>query len=112
MSDAKEVTDATFATEVLKASKPVLVDFSATWCGPCRTIAPIIEGIATDFGDRIDVAMIDIERSPYAAHNNGVRSVPTLMIFRNGQAVAKRVGAAPKTTLRKWVTSNFDKPEG
>ncbi len=99
--DAKYVTltDANFASEVLESDQPVLVDFWATWCGPCRIIAPIIIELADEFEGKAKVAKLDVDHNPQTAMQYGVRSIPTLLFFKDGQVVDQLVGTAPKKVL-------------
>lgn len=99
----KNVTDDSFADDVLSADKPVLVDYWATWCGPCRQIAPALEEIAGEFDGRLEVVKVDIDENPETPGRYGVRGVPTLMIFKGGEPVATSVGAKAKGQLVEWV---------
>ncbi|MCI5047535.1 MAG: thioredoxin [Aquisalinus sp.] len=101
------VTDDSFDADVLKSSEPVLVDFWATWCGPCRQIAPALEEIAGELDGKLTVAKIDIDDNPNTPGQFGVRGVPTLMIFKGGEAVATSVGAKPKSDLLAWVNQTI-----
>jgi thioredoxin len=103
----KNVTDTTFDAEVLKASGPVLVDFWAEWCGPCRQIAPALEELANELGEKITVAKINIDENPGTPGKYGVRGIPTLMIFKDGQVAATKIGALPKSKLYEWVQANL-----
>jgi thioredoxin 1 len=103
----KNVTDASFEADVLKASGPVLVDFWAEWCGPCRQIAPALEELAKDMDGKITVAKINIDDNPATPGKYGVRGIPTLMIFRDGQVAATKIGALPKSKLYEWVESSL-----
>jgi thioredoxin 1 len=103
----KNVTDATFEAEVLKAPGPVLVDFWAEWCGPCRQIAPALEDLSKELGEKITVAKINIDENPGTPGKYGVRGIPTLMIFKGGQVAATKIGALPKTKLYEWVQQSL-----
>lgn len=105
----KPVTDKSFATDVIEASKsgPVLVDFWAEWCGPCKTIGPALEEIAGEFGDRLTVAKVDIDSNPMSPNNYSVRGIPTLILFKDGKPAATQVGAMPKSRLKDWIASNI-----
>jgi len=100
-----QVTDASFDGDVLKASKPVLVDFWAEWCGPCKMIAPALEEIAQELGDKVTIAKINIDHNPATPKKYGVRGIPTLMLFKDGQVAATKIGALPKRQLMDWVSS-------
>ena len=100
------VTDATFETDVLKSDKPVLVDFWATWCGPCKQIGPALEQISDDLSDSLTIAKVDIDDSPMTPTRVGVRGVPTLMLFKGGEIVAMKAGAMPKTKIVEWLADN------
>jgi thioredoxin 1 len=102
-----KVTDSSFETDVLKAGGPVLVDFWATWCGPCKMIAPSLESIAEELNGQLTVAKLDIDDNPGVPGKYGVRGVPTLMLFKDGEVVATKVGALPKQALTDWVKSNL-----
>jgi thioredoxin len=95
-----EVTDATFADEVLRSDVPVLVDFWAEWCGPCHKIAPILEDLATEYGDRLRIVKLDSDANPETVRTYNVMSLPTLTVFRKGEVIGKLVGARAKFTLR------------
>lgn len=102
MSSVK-VTDESFQKDVLEASGAVLVDFWAPWCGPCKVIAPMLEEIATEMGERLSIAKLDVDENPEAASKYGVRGIPMLILFRNGEIVDSTVGASSKARLVKWL---------
>ena len=97
------VNDLNFDEEVLKSDKPVLVDFTATWCGPCRQIAPIVDELAEEYDGKVKVTKLDIDDSPGTAQKYSVRGVPTLLVFKGGEVVAEQVGAVPKARLSDLV---------
>jgi thioredoxin 1 len=99
------VKDADFERDVLKASGPVLVDFWAEWCGPCKMIAPALEELAKDMAGKVTVAKINIDENPETPRRYGVRGIPTLMLFKNGQVAATKIGALAKNALYQWVKS-------
>jgi thioredoxin 1 len=98
------VTDESFETEVLKASGPVLVDFWAEWCGPCKQIAPALEQIADDLAGHVTIAKLNIEDSPTTPSRYGVRGIPTMMLFKDGHMASMKVGAMPKQKILEWLT--------
>ncbi len=99
----KTVTDDSFQNDVLESATPVLVDFWAEWCGPCKQIGPALEDIAAEMKDKVEVAKVNIDENPGIPAKYGVRGIPTLMIFHGGQVVATRVGAMPKSKIAEWV---------
>jgi len=94
-----------FDTDVLQSNEPVVVDFWAEWCGPCKMIAPALEEISAELAGKVTVAKLNIDENPEIAARFGVRSIPTLMIFKNGEVADIKVGAAPKTALASWISS-------
>ena len=102
MSTVK-VTDQSFEQDVLKADKPVLVDFWAEWCGPCKQIAPALDQISEELADVVTVAKVDIEENPGTPSRYGVRGIPTMMLFRGGQMASMKVGAMPKQKILEWL---------
>jgi thioredoxin 1 len=104
-SSTKKVTDQSFEQDVLKASGPVLVDYWAEWCGPCKMIAPALEEMAASLSGRLTVAKMNIDDNPQTPKKYGVRGIPTLMLFKDGQVAATKIGAAPKNKLLEWVES-------
>ncbi|PTR08266.1 MULTISPECIES: thioredoxin [unclassified Novosphingobium] len=101
----KAVTDASFSAEVLQSDKPVLVDFWADWCGPCKMIAPALEEIAEELADKVTIAKVDIMENTTIASDFGVQSIPLLILFKDGKPVAQKLGAAPKSQLKGWLES-------
>jgi len=99
-----KTTDATFDQDVLKASGPVVVDFWAEWCGPCRMIGPVLEEMAGDYPD-VKFVKLNVDENPQTAAKYGIQSIPTLMIFKNGQEASRQIGAAPKQKLEQWITT-------
>ncbi|MGF1560888.1 MAG: thioredoxin TrxA [Geminicoccaceae bacterium] len=101
----KETSDSDFESDVIQADKAVLVDFWAEWCGPCKMIAPHLEEIDRDLGDMVQVVKVNIDDNPNTPTKYGVRGIPTLMLFKNGELKATKVGAMPKSKLKEWVES-------
>ena len=97
------VTDATFDAEVKNSDIPVVVDFWAEWCGPCKQIGPALEELATEMAGKVKIAKVDVDQNPNAAAAMGVRGIPALFIFKNGEIVSNRAGAAPKAALQSWI---------
>ena len=102
---ALQITDAFFEEVVLKSDKPVLVDFWATWCGPCRMLGPVIEEIATEYEGRVVVGKVDVDSNQDYAAKYGVRNIPTVLVFQNGEVVGRQVGVAPKNTYTEALDS-------
>jgi len=103
----KQVTDANFEAEVLKSDVPTLVDFWAVWCGPCKQIAPTVDALANDYKGRLKVAKLDVDHNQIVAQQYGVRSIPTLLIFKGGKVVSQVVGAVPRSKLETEVQKHL-----
>jgi thioredoxin 1 len=103
----KAISDASFQADVLESDTPVLVDFWAEWCGPCKMIGPALEEISDELSGRLVIAKINIDDHPGVAGKLGVRGIPTMMLFKGGQKVAEKVGAAPKSALKGWIESEL-----
>jgi thioredoxin 1 len=99
----EKVTDASFHSDVLGSADPVVVDFWAEWCGPCRMISPALEEIASELDGKVKIAKLNIDENPQTAVKYGVRSIPTLILFKNGEPTSMQVGAAPKGRLADWI---------
>jgi len=102
----KQTTDADFGTDVLDSKIPVLVDFWAPWCGPCKMIAPILEAVASDYSDKVSIVKLNIDEQPQMARKYGVRGIPTLLLFRDGDVHATHVGALSQAQLTKFLDDN------
>ena len=102
-----QTSDTAFEQDVLKSGTPVLVDFWAEWCGPCKMIAPHLEAIAAELGDKVQVIKVNIDENPLTPTKYGVRGIPTLMLFKNGEVAATKVGALPKSKLMEWVQESI-----
>ncbi len=101
----KTVTDGTFESDVVGADKPVIVDFWAEWCGPCKQIGPALEELSEQYGEQVTIAKVNIDENPETPGRLGVRGIPTLMVFKDGELKATKVGAAPKSELEAWIKS-------
>ena len=103
----KNVTDENFDTEVLKAAKPTLVDFWAEWCGPCKMIGPALEEISEEMKNDIRITKLNIDENPSTPQQYGVRGIPTLLLFKNGEVVAEKIGALSKAKLTEWISEKI-----
>jgi thioredoxin 1 len=106
MSTVK-VTDTNFKSEVVGASGPIVVDFWAEWCGPCKMIGPVLEEIAAELKGQVTIAKLNVDENPGVAGSYGIRSIPTLMLFKDGKMTSTKVGAAPKSELKRWITETI-----
>lgn len=106
MNDILHLTEDTFETEVRQAAGPVLVDFYAPWCGPCRTLAPVLQQLAAEFEGRVRIAKVNVDEAPDLAARHGITGVPTLLLFRNGEPVDELVGLASPAALSRWLETH------
>lgn len=106
MSQIRHVTDDSFEKEVLSSEQPVLVDYWAEWCGPCKMIAPVLEEVAEEYGDKLQVVKLNIDENPNTPPKYGIRGIPTLMLFKNGNVEATKVGAVSKSQLTAFIDGN------
>jgi thioredoxin 1 len=102
-----KTTDSDFSTDVLQADKPVLVDFWAEWCGPCKAIGPALEEISETHGDAVSIVKLNIDENPMTPQQFNVRGIPTLLLFRDGEVIAEKVGALPKSQLESWIVQSI-----
>jgi thioredoxin 1 len=107
MSEIKYVSDASFELDVLKASGPVLVDYWAEWCGPCKAIAPVLDEVAKEYSGKLKVAKVNVDENPEVPRKYGIRGIPTLMLFKNGNVEAQKVGSLSKSQLTAFLDSNI-----
>ena len=103
---AAEFTEDSFKTEVLESDKPVLVDFWAPWCGPCKMLGPIVEKVAAEMADTVKVGKVNVDDAPNLAQEYGIMSIPTVLLFKNGEVVGKSMGFTPEPKLKEFITSN------
>ncbi|MGB0795644.1 MAG: thioredoxin [Paracoccaceae bacterium] len=101
------VTDATFDAEVRNSDIPVVVDFWAEWCGPCKQIGPVLEELSSEMKGKVKIAKVDVDSNPNTAASMGVRGIPALFIFKDGEVISNRAGAAPKAALQSWIESSI-----
>jgi|TARA_B100001250_G_scaffold278924_1_gene241317 thioredoxin 1 len=101
-----QVTDDSFEAEVMGSSIPVVVDFWAEWCGPCKQIAPALEELASEYEGQITIAKVNVDENPVSPSKFGVRGIPALFLFKNGEMVASKMGASPKAALKSWIEEN------
>lgn len=99
MAEVMEVTDSNFEAEIIKSDKPAMVDFWAAWCGPCKMVAPVVKELAEEYGDRIKVAKCNVDQNPVTPSRYSIRSIPTLILFKDGQVVEQIIGAVPKDNI-------------
>jgi thioredoxin 1 len=103
----KEITDNDFEQEVINSSEPVLIDFWAEWCGPCRMLTPIVEELSKEMGDKIKIVKMNIDDHPGSPSSLGIRSIPTMVIFKDGKQVSTKVGVLPKNSIKEWIESSI-----
>ena len=103
----KTISDSSFAADVIGSSQPVVVDFWAEWCGPCRSIGPALDQIADELSGKVTIAKLNVDENPEIAARYGVRSIPTMILFKDGAPVSSQVGAAPKSALKQWVENGL-----
>ena len=102
-----KTTDSDFSTQVLQADKPVLVDFWAEWCGPCKQIGPSLEELSAEMGEEVTIVKVNIDDNPNAPSKYGVRGIPTMILFKDGEAASTKVGAAPKSAIESWIKESI-----
>lgn len=107
MSSLKHITDATFESEVIQSNTPVLVDFWAAWCGPCKMIAPILDELAADYADKVSIVKVNVDENSETPAKYGIRGIPTLLLFKNGTVMGTKVGAANKSQLAAFIDSHI-----
>lgn len=103
----EKVSDTSWDSDVLKSKEPVVVDFWAEWCGPCRQVAPVLEEVAGELAGKVKIVKLNVDESPNTASKYGIQSIPTLMIFKNGEMTARQIGAAPKAKIVQWINGSI-----